>query len=214
MGVPETKEHSRIKSILTSRLKEWFGASISEYPSSGHEMDVFGTSINGISVYIEVVWSDSRVHFFKDLTMMLESDADVKIMVGSPNVLANSEYSREFSKAALAQRRQGTHFPGQMIDGARVLTDEAFVDSELKDIIVSMVGAAKQVPARLRADVVRLRKLTEERSKADQVEEQLLTNLMPVTKLPDTVFTGDTPFEIHSMSCQKYVMRRTRLRSF
>ncbi|MEM0117215.1 MAG: hypothetical protein QXV32_02105 [Conexivisphaerales archaeon] len=157
-------------------------------------MDMFSTSIDGVSVYVEIIWSDSRTHFLSDLNMVLESDADIKLVVGSPDVLKNDSYLRDFSKAVISQRRLGCLVHGEMIDGKRILDDERYVDSELKEVVLSLVQAVKRTPLRLRADISMLKRLTSEKVSPDQVQEQLLSNLFPVTSLPEKIFSADTPF--------------------
>ena len=180
MGIAETPEHRRIKELIESKLKEWFGVSVKECPSVGHELDVFSTSIDGVSVYFEVIWSDSHTHFLSDLNMVQQSDADVKLVIGSPKVVGNESYAREFSKVVIAQRRIGYHVHGEMIDGSRILHDPSYVDTELKSKVLSLIGSAKGAPARLKAERATAMKTVAEKVVADKIEEQLLSNLFPV----------------------------------
>jgi len=55
--VSETKEHLRLKQIMCQKLEEWFGVSITEYPSSGHELDVISISTNGVKLMVEIIWN-------------------------------------------------------------------------------------------------------------------------------------------------------------
>src|SRR4030067_2874914 len=87
--VPESKQHKMIKEILELKLHEWFGASLKEYPSSGHALDVFSVPASGICIYVEVVWNNSWSHFLSDMNMLQQSDANVKGVIGSPRVIAN-----------------------------------------------------------------------------------------------------------------------------
>src|SRR5881409_398490 len=123
--IPETPQHKKIKELLASKLKEWLGASVQEYPSSGHELDVFGVSIQGVSVYFEVIWSDSRAHVLSDFLMLQQSDASVKFAIASPQVLENDAYKREYSKVVVSQRRLGFLVHGEMLDGEKILQDQS-----------------------------------------------------------------------------------------
>src|SRR3972149_10718543 len=105
--MPESKQHKAIKEILESKLRKWFGASLTEYPSSGHELDVFSVPTSGICIYVEIVWNHSWTHFLSDMNMLQQSDANVKVVVGSPKVIDNKRIVREFDKIVLSQRKDG-----------------------------------------------------------------------------------------------------------
>jgi hypothetical protein len=45
--IPETDQHRKLKELLAEKLRGWFGTSIQEYPSAGHELDVFGVTSEG-----------------------------------------------------------------------------------------------------------------------------------------------------------------------
>jgi hypothetical protein len=141
--MPESDKHLSLKQILESRMKEWFGASITEYPSSGHELDVFAVTPSGVGVYIEVIWSHSRRQFLSDINMLQQSDAHVKAVVASPEILADKEMSREFGKVVAAQRRQNKVVHGDMLDGQRILDDAEYVDSELRQLFENLVTQAR-----------------------------------------------------------------------
>lgn len=193
MSVPETNEHREIKDILCQQLKDWVGISIEEYPSSGHELDVFGVTSDGISIYIEIIWSDSRTHFFSDINMLQQSDADIKLAVGSPSVIAKDEYKREFSKVVISQRRVGRVIHDEMLDGLRILSDRDYLTHTLKGLLFTMIEQVRsrrvvkpiareqvtiQLPARLIAP--------------DEVEEQIFSNLLPVTACPSSIWSAPT----------------------
>lgn len=195
MGIAETPEHRKIKELIESRLREWFGVSVKEYPSVGHELDVFSTSIDGVSVYFEVIWSDSRAHFLSDLNMVQQSDTDVKLVIGSPKVVGNESYVREFAKVVIAQRRIGYHVHGEMIDGSRILHDSGYVDTELKSKVLSLIESVKGAPVRLKIKRAAAMKTAAEKFVADRIEEQLLSNLFPVISLPNKIFFATTKIQ-------------------
>ena len=82
----ESVEHRKIKDVISVKLKEWVGASIKEYPSSGHRLDIYAVTPDRISIYIEIIWSSSPQNFFRDLNLIQQSDADVKLVIASPEV--------------------------------------------------------------------------------------------------------------------------------
>jgi hypothetical protein len=142
-AMPESPPHVALKNLLVGKLREWYGASINEYPSSGHELDVFGVTSSGVSIYIEVIWSPSKMQFFRDMSMLQQSDADVKLVVVNPEIMANGEMVREFGKAVVAQRRQGKVICGDLLNGQRIAEDPEYVDYALRNLIEQLVNEAQ-----------------------------------------------------------------------
>jgi hypothetical protein len=145
--MPESGYHSSLKVLLERKLEEWFGAGVSEYPSSGHELDVFAVTPDGITIYAEVIWSESRTHFLHDMNMLQQSDANVKVVIGSPEVIQTDQLSREFSKVVVAERKRGTLISGQILDGERILSDSDYVENDLRTMFEGLV---KQAESKLR----------------------------------------------------------------
>lgn len=137
--MPESDTHRALKQLLDRKMKEWFGASIQEYPSSGHEFDVLAVTSSGVSIYIEVIWAHSKTQFLSDVNMLQQSDAHVKVAVVSPDVMTDSEMAREFGKVVISQRRQGRTIHGDMLDGQRILEDPKYVDSDLRRLFENLV---------------------------------------------------------------------------
>jgi hypothetical protein len=137
--MPESDTHRALKQLLESKMKEWLGASIQEYPSSGHELDVFAITSSGVSVHIEIIWSHSKTRFLSDINMLQQSDAQAKLVVVSPMILADKWMTREFEKVVLAQRKQGKTILGDMLDGQRILKDSEYVDFDLRSVFENLV---------------------------------------------------------------------------
>jgi len=74
LHISESFEHKKIKDSISVKLREWFGVSVKEYPSSGHELDIFAVTPDGISIYVEIIWSDTSTNFFRDMSIILEED--------------------------------------------------------------------------------------------------------------------------------------------
>ena len=132
MTPSESSQHRRIKNIIYAKLKEWTGATLEEYPSSGHELDVYAVTRVGISIYVEIIWTSSRTNFLRDMLMIQTSDADVKLVVVSPEILTNDEFQRQFEKVAISQRRLNFAVHGSFIDGDRILNEHEYLETELK----------------------------------------------------------------------------------
>ena len=137
--MPESETHRALKQLLKRKMKEWFGASIQEYASSGHELDVVAVTSSGVTIYIEVIWAHSKTQFLSDINMLQQSDAHVKVAVVGPEILTDSEMVREFEKVVISQRRQGKTIHEEMLDGQRILEDSEYVDSDLRRLFENLV---------------------------------------------------------------------------
>ena len=189
MTSSESLQHRKIKETVCEKLKEWTGATLQEYQSSGHELDVFAVTPTGISIYVEIVWSSSRSNFFRDMTMIQSSDADVKLVVVSPKILNNDKYQREFKKVAISQRRLNFAMYGDFIDGERMLNEPDYIETEIKGIVL---GLLKHVQIRGKAIRPRVQFEPPKPPSADEIGEHLLSNLFPVKKYPSTIFASPT----------------------
>lgn len=189
MSTSESSQHKKIKEIIVEKLKEWTGATLQEYQSSGHELDVFAVTQAGISVYVEIIWASSQLNFFRDMTMVQESDANVKIVVASPKVISNIDYQRKFEKVAISQRRFNIAMHGSLIDGQRILDDSNYLETEFKTIILSLVN---QVSVRGKVVGVKLELEPPKLKATAETEVQLVANLFPVKKYPETIFLSPT----------------------
>jgi len=170
-------------------LKEWTGATLQEYQSSGHELDVLAMTPDGISIYVEVIWSASLQNFYRDMLMVQNSDAAVKIVIANPKLLADAKIQRIFEKVAIAQRKFGVAMHGELIDGERVLLEKAYVQNELKTAILALIEHV-QKHGKI------LGKGTEitlpEPKPVDRIGEHLLSNLFPFISFPSTIYSSPT----------------------
>jgi len=141
--MPESEPHRRIKELIASKLHEWFGASVKEYPSSGHELDVIAVTSSGTSIYVEVIWSYSKTQFMSDMNMLQQSGEDVKVAVGSPEIIMDINFAREFSKVAVSQRKSGKVVHGEILNGVRILEDAEYVENDLKKLFEALVSQAE-----------------------------------------------------------------------
>jgi len=143
MPLSKSKEHRVTKEIVESKLHYWFGASVKEYPSAGHELDVFAVTSSGVSIYVEVIWVYSKTQFLSDMNMLQQSDADVKLVIGSPEVIADTEMLREFAKIVVSQRRTGKIIHGDILNGVRILEDPEYVENDLRRLFLHLTDEAK-----------------------------------------------------------------------
>lgn len=194
----ESVEHKTIKDMVYNKLQEWFGASLPEYPSSGHELDVFAVTPDGISIGVEVIWSPTESNFYRCLNLIQQSDACIKIVIANPKIISNPKYQREFSKAAIAQRKTDVLIYGELIDGQRILKDRMFIETELKDILFDLVQKA---PRGLMKKTIEIS--LPEIPKPDKIREQLIPNLLPVKSYPSEIFNAPTDLKTEPEAFRK-----------
>jgi hypothetical protein len=139
LSASESYEHKRIKTLISERLKKWTGATLQEYQSSGHELDVFAVTLDGISIHVEIIWTNSLQNFFRDIAMIQASDAKVKLVVASPKIVTNTKCQREFEKIAVSQRRLGFAVHGDLIDGTKIIGNDKYLETEFKHILLDLL---------------------------------------------------------------------------
>jgi hypothetical protein len=189
-------------------MEEWTGASLLEYPESGHELDVYAITPNGISIYVEIVWSDSAQNFFRDMAMIQTVDVDVKLVVANPKISGDDNRQREFKKIVIAQRKLGFAIHGDMINGGCILDDPSYVEEEFKGIVLSLMYYAQKYERRTHQ---RTTFEPPESPSVDRVEEQLLSNLFLVKTYPSTIFAS--PTNIRKVS-EAYSIIGSRVRDY
>jgi hypothetical protein len=175
--------------MVGRKLKEWTGATLQEYSSSGHKLDIFGVTSTGISIYIEIIWSSSRANFFRDMNMIQTSDADIKLVVVSPEILNKAEFQREFEKVAISQRRLNIAMHGDLVDGRRILKEPDYLETDFRNIVFHLLNQVK-----IRGKSIGLQAELEppEPHSVAEVEEHLVSNLFPVEGYPERIFVSST----------------------
>ena len=140
----ERDEHKLIKKIMMHQLKEWFnGCTILEYPHSGHELDVYSV-LPEISIAVEVIWTDSPTHFYKDINILQSSDANVKIVIVNPKILLKENLLRHYEKVAVGETNKG-FILSEMIDGQRIIDDKEFLEKDLKNIVLNLISKSPSI---------------------------------------------------------------------
>jgi hypothetical protein len=130
----ESEAHKNIKVIIYNKMKDWYGASITEYYDESHELDIYSMTLNGISIYVEVIWSSSKQHFIDDLLIIQRANADIIFTIVSPEIISDEKKRREYEKTLISKRKSGTlMFP--MINGQNFLDNPSYVDTEFRHIV-------------------------------------------------------------------------------
>jgi len=214
--LPESVEHRKIKELIENRLREWFGASIKEYPHSGHELDVYAVTSENVTIYVEIIWSDSRSNFFRDLVMIQQVEADVKLVIASPRVLAREDYRREFSKVVVSQLKIGYSIYSEFLNGQKILDDSNYLDTEVKGIISSLIEWRGRITPKSKSFK------PPEIPEVDKVRETLGSNLFPVISLPSVIFSSPTFVNteqelfatLGNISVPPFILKNKRLYTF
>jgi hypothetical protein len=140
---PESEEHSKIKEIVLENLRSKYGSGLKEYPDSGSINDVKVVTGDGISIFIENVWTSKKTNFDRDLNILLRSRDNVKILVVNPDILREGSLVREFQKTLMTEREKGFQV-SPMIDGSKILNDPDYVQNEFGKIVAELVAEARK----------------------------------------------------------------------
>lgn len=139
----ETDEHKRLKEIVHQKLEEWFGVSITEYPATGHELDVFSISIsNKLELMVEIIWTPTATNFYRDISIIYTSDATIKVVIVNPLILNKEEFVRYFNKLVISEAKRGLQLL-KMIDGKNLFNDD-YLNNKFKDTILGATKTAKE----------------------------------------------------------------------
>lgn len=141
--MPETNEHKKIKEIVLKSMKELFGAGLTEYAHTGHVNDVYVVTNDGIKIFVETVWTSTRSNFERDLNILHRSDADVKILIVNPEILAKEEFVRSYEKTKLSERAKGIAI-SNMIDGSQIIYDPNFVNNNFRKTVQELVNTIRE----------------------------------------------------------------------
>jgi hypothetical protein len=144
---PESEAHLKIKELVRDKLKEWYGASITEYYNEGHELDVYAVTSEGYSIYVEVIWDPSKVHFKDDLLIIQRSDADIILTIVNPEILKNPNRVREFEKTLFSKRKSGKKM-SSMMDGQQIIENAHYLNDEMRETVNSLIEEKRGENAR------------------------------------------------------------------
>ena len=101
MSKAETEYHLNIKERIKTKLEEWYqGITIKEYPSQGQEADAYHISYSGLSILVEVIWTDTWNQFLRDMDILKNSVDFIKIPIVNPTIFKKYEkkLTRHFDK--------------------------------------------------------------------------------------------------------------------
>lgn len=112
--MPESPEHKHIKEVLRDFFSSQYRVAINEYPDYGFENDVFSVIFPSLTMMVETIWTTSKQNFYRDLTIILSSDANIKIIIVNPKILEDSDFTRYFKKIKISEERKGYSIIGML----------------------------------------------------------------------------------------------------
>jgi len=128
----ESPEHKHIKKVLRHFFSSQYGVAINEYYDSGFEIDVFSVTISSITIMVETIWTATNQNFYRDLTIVLSSNAQIKIVIVNPKILENDELVRYFERIKVSEAEKGYSVIGML---GWNFSDEDSLLKELKNEI-------------------------------------------------------------------------------
>jgi len=140
----ETIEHKRLKEVIAEKLKNWYGAAITEYADEGHEHDIHAVTTDGKRIIVEVMWTPTENNFHRDATIVLQSNEDVKVVVAHPRIISNRKLAREFQKIRMSQLAGGYHI-SDLIDGSLILSAKGFLDNQFRVIVDKLLEESRRI---------------------------------------------------------------------
>lgn len=149
----ETSQHKQLKELVSKALQKWFGVTINEYQSAGHELDVFSINVKGLTLMVEIIWTPSRTNFYRDLTLLQSSDAKVKILIVNPEIFKNKDLAREYTKVRIGETKNNK-IVSPMIDGEKILSNRDYLNNEFKSIVYGLINDS-QISTEMEIDAIR-----------------------------------------------------------
>jgi len=87
---------------------------INEYYDYGFEIDVFSVTLSSITIMVETIWTTTKQNFYRDLTIILSSDAQIKVVIVNPKILEKSELVRYFDRIKVSDTKKGYSIIGML----------------------------------------------------------------------------------------------------
>jgi hypothetical protein len=143
---PETQEHLQIKELVLESLRKKYGLGLNEYPDSGNIADVYVVTSDGIEIFVENVWTASKSNFYRDLHILRNSQASVKIFIVNPEIISDKQLEREFDKVRISEIKKGISI-SKLIDGNRILNERDYVNQEFTQTVDKLVTSQRIKPA-------------------------------------------------------------------
>jgi hypothetical protein len=139
--MPESLEHKQAKESLGKFFAENYGFAVTEYLDSGFEMDVSTVAFPAKKIMVEIIWSSSKENFFRDMTIVLSSEAEIKIVVVNPEILGKKAIVRYFDRIRLGEANKGYSIIGMLGWNA---SDETAVLKVLKAKLDEVLSKRKE----------------------------------------------------------------------
>ena len=155
--MPESPEHKQIKKTLRDFFSSQYGVAINEYYDTGFIIDVFSVTFSSIEIMVETIWTKTKTNFYRDLTIILSSDAKIKIVIVNPEILDDPGIVRYFERIKISETKKGYSIIGMV---GWNFNDTGSILKELKVEIDKIVKVRSKISI----------------EKIDQIKEQLFDN--------------------------------------
>jgi hypothetical protein len=97
---------------------------------------------DGIEIFVENVWTSSKGNFYRDLHILRNSGAQVKIFIVNPDIINDKLFEREYDKARISERKRGIAI-SSLINGSMILNNPEFMDQEFTETVDKLVSLVK-----------------------------------------------------------------------
>jgi hypothetical protein len=143
---------------MRDALGSWLsGAEFPEYFHSGQRVDVLKVLYGGISIIVEIIWANTFTNFLRDLDIIQNSPAKVKIVIVNPDLLGQEKVVHHFDKARIADIAKG-YMVSRLLDGKKILCDTRYLTSTVKDTVFELLSYVSLHPEDSLAHFIDLKK--------------------------------------------------------
>jgi hypothetical protein len=136
---PESRQHKKIKEIILEKMLELYGTGLKEFPDSGNINDIYVVTGTGLTIFVENVWSSDKNNFYRDLNILHNSDAAIKLFIVNQAILDDEHLVREYEKARISENKKGILL-SPLINGTKILNDKDFVNIKFPQIVSNLVS--------------------------------------------------------------------------
>lgn len=152
--MPESADHKSAKDAISKFLADNYGLAVSEYLDSGFEMDVSSVVFPARKIMVEVIWSPGKQNFYRDLNIVLCSDAEIKIVVVNPKILEKKDCIRYFDRIRVGEEGKGYSIIGMLPwNGTNETSVLETIKKELEKVITVRTEQISETIKRIKEEI-------------------------------------------------------------
>jgi hypothetical protein len=91
---------------------------------------------------VEIIWTGKPLNFYKDITILLTSDSQIKLPIVNPEIIRNTTLVREFDKVRATEIEKG-FIVSSMVDGQKFIDSNRY-RTEVQDMISKYIEEARE----------------------------------------------------------------------